>query len=86
MHYSTQQSSVSQSQLASKSSNGSSSKMKEPTPVWVVVTFTYPEYDYAGEFDDIVGVYPTEEDAKEVKARSSLYSIYKADFHQDGLT
>ena len=48
--------------------------------VYVVVEFTYPEYDQASEYDSIVGVYASREEAERA-AEHKMRHIEEADLH-----
>jgi len=46
--------------------------------VWVVVEYSYPEFDEDGEFEDIVGVYSKEYDAfQAMNDASKIREVYK---------
>lgn len=53
------------------------------TDVFVVVGFTYPEGDNPGEYDGVVGVYPTMEEAEEVQSRHELSQVSEAYLYGD---
>ena len=52
-----------------------------PPTVYVVVEFTYPEGDWPGEFDYVVGVYTDRPEAERVAAEHKMRSVREADFY-----